>query len=251
LLRDVVAAVEPALAIVECEDIYAGGSKGSGFFITAEGHLVTNNHVVAEPKIEGGALVFQYSERIEVVVAGKRYPAAVVSRTDAPQPSVYDYAILKVDGIEAGPYLRAGDPGLVRRGDQVLCLGFPLDFESLIATAGIVSAVLRRPSHINSLHQMRTIVTDALVQFGNSGGPMVHVDSGEVVGINTLGHELRDALSQRLRSWSSHPSSADFPLVRDVIDFTLKYTYVGLNHAISVEYARADPAWPTERGETP
>jgi len=250
LLRDLVAAAEPALAIVECDDIYAHGSKGSGFFVSAGGHLVTNNHVVAEPRTtEGGAVIFQYSQRISVVVAGKRYRAVMVSSTEALQPSVYDYAILKVEGIAENPYLTTGDPSLVRPGDQVLCLGFPLDFESLIATAGVVSAVLMRPSHVNSLHQMRTIVTDALVQFGNSGGPMVHVDSGAVVGINTLGHELRDALSQRLASWSSHPSSADFPLIRDVIDFTLKYTYVGLNHAISVEHVKADPAWPVGRGE--
>ncbi len=246
MLRDVVAAVEPALAIVECSDM---GSKGSGFFVSAQGHLVTNNHVVAEPKTERGGLVFQYSERIEVVVAGKRHPASVVSSTEAPQPSVYDYAILKVDGIASSPHLKTGDPGQVRPGDQVICLGFPLDFESLIVTAGIVCAVVKRPSHINSLHQMHTIVTDSLVQFGNSGGPMIHVDSGTVVGINTLSHELRDALSQRLAFWSGHPSSADFPLIRDLIDFTLKYTYVGLNHAISVEHVMADPAWPVERGE--
>lgn len=244
LLRDLVAVAEPALAIVECEDI---GAKGSGFFVSGVGHLVTNNHVVAEPKTEGGVLVFQYSQRISVIVAGKRYPAVVVSSTDAPQPSVYDYAILRVEGISNGPHLRTGDRSLVQPGDQVVCLGFPLDFESLIATAGIVSAVVRRPSHVNSLHQMRTIVTDALVQFGNSGGPMVHVESGAVVGINTLGHELRDALSQRLASWSSHPSAADFPVIRDLVDFTLKYTYVGLNHAISVEHVKADPAWPGER----
>lgn len=237
---------QAAVVIVECPDI---GVKGSAFFVNDGGYLVTNNHVVAEPRTEDSVLIFQYSQRISVVVAGKGYRAVMVSSTDSLQPSVYDYAILRVEGISEGPHLRVGDPSVVRPGDQVICLGFPLDFESVIATTGIVSALVRRPSPINALHLMRTFVTDAVVQFGNSGGPMVHVESGTVVGINTLRHELPDALTQRLESWSSHPSAADFPLVRDLVDFTLKYTYVGLNVAVSVEHAKADPAWPVERKE--
>lgn len=246
MLSQLVQEAQAAVVIVECPDI---GVKGSAFFVNDGGYLVTNNHVVAEPSTEDGALIFRYSKQITVATAGRRLLATLVSSIEDPQPNVYDYAILHVDDFPKSPSLRVGDPEIVRPGDQVLCLGFPLDFQSLIATTGIVSGVIKRESHVNSLHQMKTIVTDALIQFGNSGGPMIHVDSGSVVGINTLGHELRDVVVQRLQSWSSHPAAADFPLIRDLVDFTLKYTYVGLNHAISVEYVKTDPAWPIARQE--
>lgn len=244
MLSDLVAEVQGAVVIVECPDT---DTKGSGFFVSPEGHIVTNNHVVAEPSTQNGVLVFKYSDDIRVSFAGNQYSARVESDTNDPRPNVYDYAILRVNRVPNAGHLRIGDPGAIRPGDEILCLGFPLDFESLIATSGIVCAVIKRESHINSLHQMRSIVTDALIQFGHSGGPLVHVDTGAVIGINTLRHELRDVIAQRLRSWSSSPIAADFPLIRDLIDFTLKYTYVGLNHAISVEHVVADPSWPNER----
>ncbi len=95
-----------------------------------------------------------------------------------------------------------------------------------------------------------SIVSDALLQFGSSGGPMLEASSGKVVGINTLRHELADPLAHRLEVWSRHPSAAAFPLVRDLVEYSLKYTYVGLHHAVSVEYARQDPAWPAQQGGT-
>jgi S1-C subfamily serine protease len=158
---------------------------------------------------------------------------------------VYDYAILKIDSTSAFPALAVDDASVVRHGEHVACLGYPLDFDELVITSGIASAVVMRRSHWNALHKMRTIVTDALIQFGNSGGPMVNLATGTVVGVNTLKHELGDALSQRLHVWLQRPDPVASPALKDLAEYTLRYTYVGLNHAISTEYVKADPAWPT------
>jgi S1-C subfamily serine protease len=241
MLQHVIASADPAVVTILCEDI---NSKGSGFLVSGEGHVVTNNHVVAELALQGGMLSTSYSRRIAVVIGGREYPATIANDTSDDRPIVYDYAILKVDGLGSPPFLVPGDPEAVRRGDKVVCLGFPLDFDTLIATDGIVSAVLRRPSHVNTLHEMRTIVSNALIQFGNSGGPMLDAESGKVIGINTLSHELRDVLRQRLETWSAHPSASDFSLLRDLVEYTLKYTYIGLNYAVSIEHVMGDPAWP-------
>jgi S1-C subfamily serine protease len=247
VFRKVAAAAEPAVVMVSCADYGVGGS---GFLISPDGYVLTNNHVVHQITVKSGAIAVSYSSAINVLVAGVWHPATVANDLSADPPVVYDYAILKVDGLAGAPWLPIGDLKVARRGDLVLCLGFPLDFDSVIATDGIISALIQRPSHINSLHQMQTIVSNVLLQFGNSGGPMIHFRSGKVIGINTLPHELRDPLGRKLKLWSKHPTSDAFPLVRDLIDYTLHYTYVGLNHAVSIEYASQDPAWPTPIGGT-
>ena len=246
MLQELLARAEPAVVMVVCRDI---NTKGSGFLVSPDGYIVTNNHVVAEPTLQNDVVNFSYSRMITAVVDGTPHTATLVSDYRDFRPIVYDYAILKVVGLGNVPYLEVGDPGAVRRGDGVVCLGFPLDFDSLIATNGIVSAVISRASHVNSLHQMRTIVSNALIQFGNSGGPMLHAESGKVIGINTLSHELRDVLARRLSTWYDHPDVAAVPGLRDLIRYSLKYTYVGLNHAVSIEHVRDDAAWPARREE--
>ncbi len=229
------------MALVQAVDL---GQKGSGFAVGPDGHVVTNNHVVTTVNLQNGIVTLTYSQNIQVTLGGATYRAAIVSDTNAMEPYVFDYVILKIDQPGPGPYLHIGDVAQVRRGDSVLCLGFPLDFDELIATSGIVSAVLLSPSHRNTLFQIRTIVSDALIQFGHSGGPMLHLESEQVIGINTRSHELVDAIPQRLEWWLRSPQSAHLPVLRDLIDYTLTYTYVGLNHAVSVEHVRTDARWP-------
>ncbi len=241
MVQSVIASAEPTVVMVVCPDL---DSKGSGFLVSPDGYVITNNHVVARLTLRAGVLTTVYSTAITIVMDGMSYRATLVSDPAGDRPVVYDYAILKVEGLTNAPYLDTVDLDAVRRGDKVVCLGFPLGFDTLIATDGIVSAVLRRPSHVNALHEMQTIVTNALVHFGSSGGPMLHVATGKVIGINTLRHQVRDALRQRLHIWSSHPSAADFSLLRDLVDYSLKYTYVGINHAVSIEHVRSDAAWP-------
>lgn len=137
---------------------------GSGAFVRADGYIVTNNHV-----IEG-------ADDITVrLFDGRQLPATVVG-TDA----FSDLAVLRVEG-DGFPYLRFGDAASVRVGEWVLAFGSPLSPDlSNTVTSGIVSGLGRRQGGGISNY----IQTDAAVNPGNSGGPLVNL-RGEIVGINS------------------------------------------------------------------
>jgi serine protease Do len=137
--------------------------QGSGFFISADGYAVTNNHVV-----EG-------ADTVEITTdAGKTYPAKVIG-TD---PRT-DVALIKVEGGPDFPFARLSE-GKVRIGDWVLAVGNPFGLGGSV-TAGIVSASGR---DIGSGPYDDFIQIDAPVNKGNSGGPAFNMQ-GEVVGVNT------------------------------------------------------------------
>ncbi|MBU3029847.1 DegQ family serine endoprotease [Paracoccus marinaquae] len=136
---------------------------GSGFVISADGYIVTNNHV-----IDG-------ADEIEIeFYSGETLPAKVVG-TD---PNT-DVAVLKVESDEAIPFVRFGDSDDARVGDWVLALGNPLG-QGFSASSGIVSARNRELSGTYDDY----LQTDAAINRGNSGGPLFNL-SGEVIGINT------------------------------------------------------------------
>jgi serine protease Do len=136
--------------------------QGSGFFITADGYAVTNNHVV------------QNAETVQVTTDdGKSYGAKVIG-TD---PRT-DLALIKVDGSDF-PYVKLGDTA-PRVGDWVLAVGNPFGLGGTV-TAGIVSA---RGRDIGTGPYDDFIQIDAPVNKGNSGGPTFDVE-GNVIGVNT------------------------------------------------------------------
>ena len=144
-------------------------SGGSGFLISDDGYVLTNYHVVED------------ASKIKVNLSGDRhdYLADVVG-TD---PST-DLALIKIKGDKKLPFLALGDSETVRVGDWVMAIGNPLNYDHTV-TVGVISAkgrVLRDLSRDFSLDNF--IQTDAAINFGNSGGPLVNV-SGEVVGVNT------------------------------------------------------------------
>jgi serine protease Do len=141
---------------------YATG-QGSGFFITADGYAVTNNHVVDK------------AESVEVTTDdGKSYTAKVIG-TD---PRT-DIALIKVSGRSDFPFVHFGDKS-PRIGDWVLAVGNPFGLGGTV-TAGIVSA---RGRDIGAGPYDDFIQIDAAVNKGNSGGPTFDVD-GNVIGVNT------------------------------------------------------------------
>jgi serine protease Do len=141
---------------------YATG-QGSGFFITADGYAVTNNHVVDK------------AESVEVTTDdGKNYTAKVIG-TD---PRT-DIALIKVSGRSDFPFVHFGDHA-PRIGDWVLAVGNPFGLGGTV-TAGIVSA---RGRDIGAGPYDDFIQIDAAVNKGNSGGPTFDVD-GNVIGVNT------------------------------------------------------------------
>ena len=155
------------------EDFFGGGPKGeyqvpgagSGFVISAEGYIVTNNHVVED------------ADEIEVAFKdGTTKKAKVIGRDAAT-----DVALIKVDSDKPLPSLPLGDSKALRAGDWVIAIGNPFGLEHTV-TAGIVSALHRRG--IGAGRYEDFIQTDAAINPGNSGGPLINL-SGEVVGINT------------------------------------------------------------------
>ena len=136
---------------------------GSGFVISADGYIVTNNHV-----IDG-------ADEIEIeFYSGMTLPAEVVG-TD---PNT-DVALLKVDSDDPVPFVTFGDSDDARVGDWVLALGNPLG-QGFSASTGIVSARNRELSGTYDDY----LQTDAAINRGNSGGPLFNMD-GEVIGVNT------------------------------------------------------------------
>ena len=143
--------------------------EGSGFIISADGYLLTNNHVV------------ESFDRIEVSLHDGREILATVVGTD---PRI-DLALLKIDvGDETLPSLPLGDSDQLRVGQWVIAIGNPLEFEHTV-TVGVLSAKQRRVQ-IGGTDQgvVSFLQTDAAINFGNSGGPLLDAQ-GNVVGINT------------------------------------------------------------------
>ncbi len=144
-------------------------SLGSGFVVSSDGYVVTNNHVISA---EGQGQV----ESITVTMAdGTEYPAKLVGR-DAPS----DLAVLKISAGKPLPFVKFGDSRSARVGDWVIAIGNPFGLGGTV-TSGIVSAVYRNTGSGSAYD--RYLQTDASINRGNSGGPMFDM-KGQVIGIN-------------------------------------------------------------------
>ncbi|MFO7695255.1 MAG: trypsin-like peptidase domain-containing protein [Vicinamibacterales bacterium] len=143
---------------------HADRDSGSGFLLTPDGEILTNHHVV------DGA------ERLNVKLAdGRSFRARVIGA----DPDT-DVALIKVDGVANLPVAALGDSSALRPGEWVCAIGNPLAYEHTV-TVGVVSYVGRKLFD-ESLDDY--IQTDAAIDFGNSGGPLINT-AGEVVGINS------------------------------------------------------------------
>tara|TARA_A100001391_G_scaffold166160_1_gene126178 strand:- start:1655 stop:3220 length:1566 start_codon:yes stop_codon:yes gene_type:complete len=144
-------------------------SLGSGFLISADGYIVTNNHVVSAGA-EGATV-----DSITVTLTNKEeYTAKLVGRDPAT-----DLAVLKIDAKKPLPFVKFGDSTKARVGDWVVAIGNPFALSGTV-TAGIISAVHRSTGG----GYEKFIQTDASINQGNSGGPMFDM-RGNVIGINS------------------------------------------------------------------
>ncbi len=142
--------------------------SGSGFFISNQGYIITNNHVV-----EG-------TNSVNVVLSTGAQEKATVVGTD----QFNDIAVLKVDGTV--PAVAAlGNSDVLKPGETAIAIGSPLgDFKNTV-TEGVVSATGRSIDTGNGYQMEGLLQTDAAINPGNSGGPLVDL-AGEVIGVNTL-----------------------------------------------------------------
>ena len=147
-----------------------GQSLGSGFLISADGYVVTNNHVIA-PAGRGATV-----ESITVTLQDrKEYQAKLIGRDPTS-----DLAVLKITAPSPLPFVRFGDSSRSRVGDWVVAIGQPFGLGGTV-TAGIISAV-HRSTGTGPFDSF--IQTDAAINQGNSGGPMFDLN-GNVIGINS------------------------------------------------------------------
>ncbi len=150
------------------------GATGSGFVLDRQGHVITNNHVVASAATDDG--------RIEVVDSeGNAYTATLVGRS-----AVYDLAVLLVEEASTMQPAALGASLDLRVGDPVVAFGSPLGLSQTV-TAGIVSALNRPVTTGESRDEssyINAVQTDAAINPGNSGGPLVNL-GGQVVGVNS------------------------------------------------------------------
>ncbi len=172
-------------------------SSGSGVIFSANGYIVTNNHVIDQ------------AETIEVLHQRKSYTARVVG-TD---PST-DLALLKIDG-QGFPAIRVADSRKVAVGEWVLAVGNPFNLTSTV-TAGIISAKGRNINILNSQFPIESFIqTDAAINPGNSGGALVNL-KGELVGINT-------AIFSKTGSYTGYGFAVPSDIVKKVVEDLIKY----------------------------
>lgn len=176
-LADLVEEVNPAVVTVINQQTFGGfydqsgepqtAGTGTGFFISEDGYLVTNNHV-----IEG-------SDDVSIIFADGTQVDANLVGTDP----LTDLAVIKVDGEIPG-YVELGNSAELRPGERVIAIGSPLGSYTNTVTEGIVSGIGRRVQGTSAAID-NLIQHDAAINPGNSGGPLFTLD-GKVVGVNTL-----------------------------------------------------------------
>jgi Do/DeqQ family serine protease len=191
-------------------------ASGSGVLITADGYIVTNNHVV------NGA------DEINVTLTNKKTYKAKVIGVDASS----DIAVIKIDASSL-PYLVYGNSDEIKLGQWVLAIGYPLSLDVTI-TAGIISAK-NRSIDINSRQSDKPVEsflqTDAAVNQGNSGGALVNT-SGELVGINS-------AIASPTGSYAGYAYAIPVNIVKKVVTDIVKYGTVQ-RAFLGISYPRED-----------
>ncbi|XP_029466430.1 serine protease HTRA1 [Rhinatrema bivittatum] len=174
-IADVVEKIAPAVVHIELFRVLPYSKReiqaasGSGFIVSEDGLIVTNAHVVTN------------RHRVKVEVKdGATYEAKII---DVDEKA--DIALIKIDSQGKMPVLLLGRSGDLRPGEFVVAIGSPFSLQNTVTT-GIVSTTQRGGKELG-LHNsdMDYIQTDAIINYGNSGGPLVNLD-GEVIGINTL-----------------------------------------------------------------
>lgn len=228
-LKDVIFNTQKKVVMIELED----GSLGSGFLYNKQGDIITNAHVVA------GALDVKVKTADARTLDGK----VIGTGTDM------DIAVVRVPELAGTEPLILAQNSTADVGDNVLALGSPLGLQNTITT-GIISGLGRDftidPYVYTNLYQI-----SAPIAPGNSGGPLIHADTGEVLGINsamaseanTIGFSIPvSEIQETVQKWSKNPGKdlpdtsksttdtvSDVPSVQDDAQYIVSYFYESLS----------------------
>ena len=198
-LQEIYARVVPSVASISC--IHQNGtSTGTGIVMSADGYVITNYHVI-EGAQQIYVLVGDHDQFVATVVGGDE---------------TTDLAVLKVDAADLTP-AEFGDSDVLRVGDAVVAIGDPLGAELRgTMTDGIVSAINR---DLNlSGRQMTLIQTNAALNSGNSGGPLINC-YGQVIGINTMKMSSYSSTSATVEGLGfAIPITAARPIIEELIE---------------------------------
>lgn len=194
--------------------------SGSGVIISPDGHIVTNNHVIAK------------SEKLQVTLNNnKTYDAELIGA----DPTT-DIALIKIESEDKLPYLAFGDSDNTKIGEWVLAVGNPFNLTSTV-TAGIVSAKARA---LSVGKNQSFIQTDAAVNPGNSGGALVNTN-GDLVGINT-------AISSQTGSYVGYSFAVPSNIARKVVEDIMQYGSIQKGYLGIVGPVNTKSRYAIERG---
>lgn len=197
-------------------------ATGSGVILSADGFIVTNNHVV------------QNATKLEITLNDKRTFNATVIGTD---PST-DLALIKIEA-EGLPYLKYGDSDQVRIGEWVLAVGNPFNLTSTV-TAGIVSAKARNINILGEVSAIESFIqTDAVVNRGNSGGALVNTE-GQLVGINA-------AIASNTGSYTGYSFAIPVNIVKKVVNDLMDYGEIQRAY-LGITFREIDSQFADEQG---
>ncbi|NRP73030.1 putative serine protease HhoB [Ensifer psoraleae] len=231
--------VGPAVSRIERVGGRAG--HGSGFAISSDGLIVTNNHVVGDSK------AVRITTPDEFVTEGRVLGRDVDT----------DIALIRANS-GVGAWARLGDSKRLRRGHIAIAIGNPLGFEWTV-TAGIVSALGRTMRAASGRLMDDVIQTDAALNPGNSGGPLVS-SSGEVIGVNTAVIQGAQSIAFAVASNTAnfviseilrygHVRRAFIGIAGDTIELPRRIALAaGTDQTTSVRLRRLEPGGPAERG---
>ncbi|GHD85013.1 S1C family serine protease [Streptomyces naganishii] len=175
-IAGVAARALPSTVTIEAESSNGQGGTGTGFVFDKQGHIVTNNHVVADA-VDGGKLTATFPN-------GRKYDAEIVGHAQG-----YDVAVIKLKNPPSDlEPLTLGDSDKVAVGDETIAIGAPFGLSNTVTT-GIISAKNRPVASSDSsgdskASYMSALQTDASINPGNSGGPLLD-SRGAVIGINS------------------------------------------------------------------
>ena len=226
---------------------------GTGFFVSADGYIITCEHVIRDlatihiilPENLSNTTQLGYIKIREI--PQPNLPVFKISNKDNFIPVTlidssrqYDWAILKAN-LNKRHFLTLGDYNTVREGDEALFLGFPFSNTNIITHKAMISYKGNIDIEAN---KVKGVQLDGIVNRGNSGGPLISVESGEVLGIvratyGNIGPYLKEIAEGKRSTQGVGLGQIDFGLfAREVVNAVDRHIQMGIGYATSIEYSK-------------